>query len=47
LERTVAVVFPQAVFALCAASSAFSISSDVDLANSLKVNPVTGEGFSK
>ncbi len=46
-ERSVTDVFPQASFAPCAASSAFSMSSAVERATSQNVLPVTGVGFSK
>jgi hypothetical protein len=47
LARSAADVLPQAGAAACAASSAFSMSSAVPRATSVKVSPVTGVGFSK
>jgi hypothetical protein len=47
LARSATGVRPQASAAPCAASSAFSTSSAVPRAISVKVSPVTGEGFSK
>jgi hypothetical protein len=47
LARSAADVLPQAGAAACAASSAFSRSSAVPRATSVKVSPVTGVGFSK
>jgi hypothetical protein len=45
--RSAIAVLPQAGAAACAASSAFSMSSAVPRATSVKVSPVTGVGFSK